>query len=66
LIFKNKKIELRLSEKHLDLEEKNVLTKNPFSDKDTKINPLSFSVFFKNRIIVPFEPGTFACYDLSI
>lgn len=63
IIFRDEDYEIRLADKGINLEEKLVVLKNPYSDSDF---PLSFSVLYKDRIISLFDPGKFTCYDLSM
>jgi hypothetical protein len=63
VVFRDVDYQIRLADKGLNLEENLVVLKNPHSDSDF---PLSFSVIYKDRIISLFEPGKFACYDLSM
>lgn len=63
VVFRDVDYQIHLADKSLNLEEKLVVLKNPHSESDF---PLSFSVIYKDRIISLFEPGKFACYDLSM
>jgi hypothetical protein len=63
IIYKDPDFEIRLADRGLSLDEKQVVLKNPYSDSEY---PLSFSVIYKNRIVSLFEPGKFACYDLTM
>lgn len=62
-IYKNDDFEIRLADKSLNLEEKQVVLKNPYSGSKF---PLSFTVIYKDRIVSLFEPGKFACFDLAL
>jgi hypothetical protein len=63
IIHKDDDFEIRIADKSLNLEEKRVVLKNPYADSKF---PLSFTVIYGDRIISLFEPGKFACYDLSL
>jgi hypothetical protein len=63
IIHKDEDFEIRLADKSLNLKERHLVLKNPYSDNEY---PLSFSVIYKDRIVSLFEPGKFACYDLTL
>lgn len=63
IIHKDRDFEIQLADNFINLEEKHLVLKNPYSDSEY---PLSFSVIYRDRIVSLFEPGKFACYNLSL
>jgi hypothetical protein len=62
VIEENEDYRLQISDQKISLEKQHFILKNPFS----KVKyPMSYSILYKGKLIVLFDPGRFACFDLD-
>jgi hypothetical protein len=63
VIEENEDYRLQISDQKVSLEKQHFILKNPFS----KVKyPMSYSILYKGKLIVLFDPGRFACFDLDL
>ena len=65
ILYTTKQYKIVLADSAWHLTKKQLWLENPFSSDPLDRYPLSYSVFYQNRLVSLFAPGSFICYKID-